>query len=171
MAENIITHPVADNKLLMPHKETQHVTEYTALGVSKIIVGIENPDRREILQDTETGLNYSRTAVEALEVYSLSAQRHSPWFILDLETGQNGWYPGCEIHGDIGQNPVEIKVAPSDDAAVIKSISNASVVILEIDTIDQEPYDKGWYKILYDVEGYIKTEYLTNLRYTDPNRV
>lgn len=171
MAENIITHPVADNKLLAPHKETQRVTEYTALGVSKIIVGVENPDRREILQDLETGLNYSRTAVEAVELYSLRTQRHSPWFILDLETGQNGWYPGCEIHGDIGQNLVEIKAAPSDDAAVIKSISNASVVILEIDTIDQEPYDKGWYKILYDVEGYIKTEYLTNLRYTDPNGV
>jgi hypothetical protein len=45
------------------------------------------------------------------------------------------------------------------------------VVILEIDTIDQEPYDKGWYKILYDVEGYIKKEFITNLRYADPNRI
>jgi hypothetical protein len=172
MAENIITHPVADNKLLAPHKETQRITEYTALGVSKIIVGIENPDRREILQDKETGLNYSRTAVEAKEIYCLKTQKHSPWFILDLETGQNGWYPGCEIHGDtIPGHEVAIRSKPSSEAPVIKRLSNASVVILEIDTLDQEPYDKGWYKILYDVKGYIKQDELTNLRYTDPNRI
>lgn len=166
MAENIITHPVADNKLIIEQKE------YTGLGVSKIILGVENPDRREILQDKETGLNYSRTAVEAKELYCLQTQRHSPWFILDLETGQNGWYPGCEIHGDtISGREVEIRSEPRGDAPIIKRLSNASVVILEIDTLDQEPYDKGWYKILYDVEGYIKQDELINLRYTDPNRI
>lgn len=166
MAENIITHPVADNKLIIEQKE------YTGLGVSKIILGVENPDRREILQDKVTGLNYSRTAVEAKELYCLQTQRHSPWFILDLETGQNGWYPGCEIHGDtISGHEVEIRSEPRGDAPIIKRLSNASVVILEIDTLDQEPYDKGWYKILYDVEGYIKQDELINLRYTDPNRI
>ena len=166
MVDNIITHPIADNKLVIEGKE------YTGLGVSKIIVGVENPDRREILQDKETGLNYSRNAVEAEEVYCLKTQKHSPWFILDLETGQNGWYPGCEIHGDIVDGlEVAIKEAPTDDSATLEHISKASVTILEIDTVDQEPYDKGWYKILYDVEGYIKKEFITNLRYADPNRI
>ena len=166
MAENIITHPINDNKLLIENKE------YTGLGVSKIIVGVENPDRREILQDKDTGLNYSRNAVEAQEIYCLKTQKHSPWFILDLETGQNGWYPGCEIHGDILEGlEVELKKEPTNSAVTLRSISNASVVILEIDTIDQEPYDEGWYKVLYDVEGYIKKEYLTNIRYANPNRI
>lgn len=166
MAENLITHPVVDNKLLINEKE------YTGLGVSKIITGIENPNRREILQDKETSLNYSRTAVEAKEIYCLKTQKHSPWFILDLETGQNGWYPGCEIHGDIIKDlEVELKKSPTESSVSLRTISNSSVVILEIDTIDQEPYDKGWYKVLYDVEGYIKKEYLTNIRYANPNRI
>lgn len=166
MAENIITHPVADNKLLINEKE------YTGLGVSKIITGLENPNRREILQDKDTGLNYSRTAVEAQEIYCLKTQKHSPWFILDLETGQNGWYPGCEIHGDIIEGlEVDIKKSPTESSVSLCTISNASVVILEIDTVDQEPYDKGWYKVLYDVEGYIKKEHLTNIRYANPNRI
>ena len=166
MAENIITHPIADNKLLIEEKE------YIGLGVSKIIFGKENLDRREILQDKETGLNYSRTAVEAQEIYCLKTQKHRPWFILDLETGQNGWYPGCEIHGDIkpGLETV-VREHPTDESKSLRTITNASVVILEIDTLDQEPYDKGWYKVLYDVEGYIKKEDIINLRYTDPNRI
>lgn len=168
MADNIITHPIADNKLLIGSKE------YEGLGVSKIILGVEtsDPNRREIVQDPETGLNYSRTAVEAQEIYCLKTQKHRPWFILDLETGQHGWYPGCEIHGDILNDlEVAIKAAPTENSETLKYISKASVVILEIDTIDQEPYDAGWYKVLYDVEGYIKKEFITNLRYTDPNRI
>ena len=166
MVDNIITHPIADNRLVIEG------IAYTGLEVSKTIVGVENPDRREIIQDKETGLNYSRNAVEAEEVYCLKTQKHSPWFILDLETGQNGWYPGCEIHGDIVDGlEVAIKEAPTDDSATLEHISKASVTILEIDTVDQEPYDKGWYKILYDVEGYIKKEFITNLRYADPNRI
>lgn len=163
MANNIINHP---NSIFSNGKEC------TVLGVSKIIVGVENPDSREILKDPETGLNYSRNAVEPKEVYCLQTKKHQPWFILDLETGQNGWYPGCEIHGDVvdGLEAV-IKEEPTEDSRSLRTLSNASVVILEIDTIDQEPFDKGWYKVLYDVEGYIKKEYLTNLRYTDPNRI
>ena len=166
MANNIVNHPIADNKLVIEGKE------YTGFGATKIIVGVENPEKREIVTDKDSGLNYSRTAVEAQEVYCLKTQKHSPWFILDLETGQNGWYPGCEIHGDIVDGlEVAIKEAPTDDSATLEHISTASVTILEIDTVDQEPYDKGWYKILYDVEGYIKKEFITNLRYADPNRI
>ena len=84
MVDNIITHPIADNKLVIEGKE------YTGFGTTKIIVGVENPEKREIVTDKDSGLNYSRTAVEAQEVYCLKTQKHSPWFILDLETGQNG---------------------------------------------------------------------------------
>lgn len=163
MPENIITHPIKDNKLIIDGKE------YFGLGVEKIIVGVENPDRREILRDKATGYNYSRTAVEAQEIYCLKTQRHHPWFLIDFETGKHGWYPGCEIHGDLVDGVIQIRKAPNEEAEILSEVSKASVVILEIDTLDQEPYDKGWYKILYDVEGYVKKEFITNLRYADPN--
>jgi hypothetical protein len=66
---------------------------------------------------------------------------------------------------------VPLKKAPSDESETLEFISKASVQILNIETIDQEPYDTGWYKILYDVEGYIKKEFITNLRYEDPTRI
>ncbi len=47
-------------------------------------------------------------------------------------------------------------------------ISKASIRILDIRSINDEPYDGEWYKILHDVEGYIKKEFITNLRYENP---
>lgn len=163
MAENIDNRT---NKIMIDGKEG------TVLGVEQIFVGVENPNEREILTDKTTGYNYSRTAVEAHEIYNLHTKKHSPWFILDLETGQNGWYPGCEIHGNtVSGVEVPFKKAPSDDAEEWGLLSRASVIILDIDTLDQEPYDKGWYKVLYDVEGYIRKDYIINLRYADPNEI
>ena len=160
MAENIINRPT----VLLDGKEA------TVLGAQQIIVGVENPDKREIRTDWDSGYNYSRTAVEPQELYNLHVSKHSPWFILDLETGQHGWYPGCEIHGDIiDGTEVPIKEAPNENSATLELISKASVIILDIDTIDQEPFDKGWYRVLFNEEGYIRQDYITNLRYADPN--
>jgi hypothetical protein len=78
MPDNIITHPIADNKLLIKDEKTGKIEEYTCFGATKIIVGVENPERREILRDKETGLHYSRNAVEAVEIYNLKTQRHRP---------------------------------------------------------------------------------------------
>lgn len=165
MSNNINNHPI-DNALIIEGNE------YIGLDIQKIIVGVENPDQREILVDKATGYNYSRNLVEPYEIYNVRKKKHSPCFMLDLETGQHGWYPGCEIHGDISELvTAELKTAPNDSAEVLQVISKATVVILEIDTLDQEPYDAGWYKVLYDQEGYIKKEFITNLRYADPNRI
>jgi hypothetical protein len=72
MASTIVTHKISDNQLRIENHE------YTGLGVSKIIVGVENPDRRETLVDPTTGYNYARNAVEAQEIYCLKTQRHRP---------------------------------------------------------------------------------------------
>ena len=165
MSTKIVHHPIADNQLIIANNE------YVGIGLDKIIVGVENPNRREILTDETTGLNYARNAVEAQEIYCLKTQKHRPWFILDLETGSRGWFPGCIICGDILRENIPLKKTPSEGAETLELISNAIVTVLDIETINQEPSDKGWYKILYDVEGYIKKEYLTNLRYEDPNRI
>lgn len=166
MSENIKDLPVDSNTLVIENNS------YVGLGVQQIIVGVEDPTQREVVVDKTTGYNYSRNLVTAQEIYNIRKKKHIPCFMLDLETGQHGWYPGCEIHGDIleGVN-AEIKQAPDDTAETLNTISKATVVILEIDTLDQEPYDKGWYKVLYDVEGYIKKDIVTNLRYADPNKI
>lgn len=84
----VVLHQIRDNQLMVNNKE------YFGLNITKVIVGVENPNKTEILTDENTGLNYSRTAVEGQEVYSISSQKHHPWFVLDLETGSRGWYPG-----------------------------------------------------------------------------
>lgn len=162
MANKIVIHPIADNQLRIEN------SEYVGLGVTKIIVGVENPNEREIIVNPNTGLNEARNRVEAQEIYCLKTQRHRPWFILDLETGSRGWFPGCIIKGDVLGTDVPIKKAPTDDSETLEFISKASVRILDIEAIDQEPYEAGWHKILYDVEGYVKKEFITNLRYENP---
>ena len=84
----IILHQINDNQLLINDKE------FFGLNISKVIVGVENPDRTETLTDETTGTNYRRKAVEGQEIYNISTQKHHSWFILDLETGSRGWYPG-----------------------------------------------------------------------------
>ena len=162
MTTKIVTHPIADNQLRIENHE------YIGLDVAKIIVGVENPNEREIILNPQTGYNEARNRVEAQEIYCLKTQKHRPWFILDLETGSRGWFPGCIIKGDVSGTEVPIKKAPTDDSETLEFISKASVQVLEIETLDQEPYESGWYKILYDIEGYIKKELITNLRYENP---
>ena len=43
MANKIVIHPIADNQLRIEN------SEYVGLGVTKIIVGVENPNEREII--------------------------------------------------------------------------------------------------------------------------
>lgn len=161
MASKIVYHPIKDNSLIIENKE------YTGLGVAKIVVGVENPNQTEIIVNKD-GYNEARTAVEAQEIYCLKTQKHRPWFILDLETGSRGWFPGCIIKGTVEGTDVPIKKTPSDDSETLEFISKASIRILDIRSIKEEPYDGNWYKILYDVEGYIKKEFITNLRYESP---
>ena len=87
MALKVVTHPVNDNILMTNNKET------FILGAEKVIVGVDSGEM-EIAQDPETGLNYQRKKIEGQTVYDLAAQKHHPWFIIDFETGDRGWYPG-----------------------------------------------------------------------------
>lgn len=164
---------VRDGSLFItPHdsNKIQDLKEATALNVDKITVGVENPDEREILKDQETELNYSRNAVESQELYDRNKNRHRPWFFLELCTGKYGWYPGCEIHADVVNTPVQIKSEPSDISDTLYEIDMPSiVVILDQDALDKSYVDTGWYRINYLQEGYIKSSCVKNLRYADPN--
>lgn len=161
MNSKVVKHTIKDNQLRIENKE------YFPLNISKIVVGVENSDKTEIVKNPETGLNYAINAVEAQEIFNLKTQSHHPWFILDLETGSRGWFPGCHIHADI-LDIVDIKKEPSDESETLSTESNIIVRVLEIKDINEEPINKGWYKIKYIEEGYVKKEFLSNIRYEEP---
>lgn len=162
MGTQIVHHKIDDNQLRINNKE------YFGFHVHKVITGVENENRQEIVQNPNTGLNYARNAVEGQEIYNLKTQKHHPWFLLDLETGKRGWFPGCEIHGDILEENVEIRKEPNLESEVLGYASNAEVKILEINSIQEEPENPGWYKVSHIVEGYVQKTKISNIRYSEP---
>lgn len=180
MSTPVVTHNIADNMLLICPKQTAddqaagiiaEPKEHIALGVEQIFVGVENSDtQKEIRTDSETGFNYARTAVEAQEIYNLKKQKHRNWFILDLETGQHGWFPGCVIRGDITKLSVDLKAEPFETSETLYTFTEKTwVTVLEIETPTQEPLNAGWHKVEYITTGYVRTSDINNLRYANPN--
>jgi hypothetical protein len=165
MNSKIVTHEIKDNQLRIEN------AEYIGLDLAKIIVGVKNPNEYEIVTNSRTGLNEARNRVEAQEIYNFKTKKHGFWFLLDLETGSRGWFPGCIIKGDVLGTDIPIKQSPNDNAETLGYISKGSLQILGIEAIEDDPEVDGWHKILYDIEGYIKKEYISNLRYIDPTRI
>lgn len=174
MAYGRITRAVGENALLIKKDDESESKEYVGLDVDRIIVGVETDEvdadgnqRREIVTNS-LGLNEARVAVEAQEIYNAATRRRRNWFMLDLETGRRGWFPGCVVKGDL-LSDTELYGAPSDAASVIETISaGTTVTLLDVDTIDQEPLYDGWYRILHDTQGYVKKDKVSNIRYDSP---
>jgi hypothetical protein len=171
MANELITHPIGDNKIAIYNPDTGETNEYIGIGLDQIIVGVENPDRREILKDASTGYNYSRNAVEAYEIYNRKTQqRKRNWFVLELCTGQHGWFPGCEIHADILQDKVKLYKEPSSESEILYNFSAGTIVsVIDVLNLQQTPDTPGWRKIKFLDEGYIEESKLSNFRYATPN--
>ena len=167
MNSKIVTHKIeGDNGIWRAN------TECIGLDLEKIIVGVENSTEREIITNPQTGFNEARNRVEAQEVYNFKTKKHGFWFLLDLETGGRGWFPGCIIKGDTQGDLIPLKKEPSDESETLReNLINSTVQILDIEAIEDEPETNGWYKVLFDVEGYIKKEFITKLRYVDPTRI
>ena len=164
MADKIVKHPIGDNLLKI------NDVEYQPLGVDKVIYGLENPEKTEVRKDPDTGLNYARNEVEQQEIFSLSAQKHRCWFIIDLETGKHGWFPGCIIHGTVNAG-VELKASPDDSSETIETLEGSSIItVLDIMTIDRKEFDENeWHKVKFTQEGYIRSSLIYDLRYANPN--
>lgn len=142
-----VIHPIRDNKLLINNKV------YTGLGVAKIATGVENTDKHTL---------------ELQEVYNFATQKPTSGFILDLETGSRGWFPGCQIQGFVFKDNVEIKSQESADSETLLTVSKVPVTILNILDITDIP-DSGFYKIKYDsLIGYIHRTAINNIRYVSP---
>lgn len=96
----IVQHPVkvGDNTIITG-KSGEPNSETVLLGAEQVIVGVKSGEK-VIKTDPETGLNYETDEIIAQEIYSLAEKSHNPWFVLDLETGSRGWYPGKKEEAD-----------------------------------------------------------------------
>jgi len=163
--------PIGNNVIYMQKKgsaEQKDTTKTVLFGAEMVDVGI-NSGNKEIATDPDSGWKYERDAIVSKTIYNLQKQKHSCFFILDLETGRGGksWYPGCIQKGDITASDVAIKSEMSETSQTLITVSNVTVRILDLD------YDANkniWYKILYnEIEGYVRNTYISNTRYTDPD--
>ena len=89
MGVKVTKHPIAckDNLIMMHNRET------VLLGAEEVHVGITTGNE-VIVTDPVTGFNQKVPEVVPQTIYSLKEQKHNAWFVLDLETGSRGWYPG-----------------------------------------------------------------------------
>lgn len=103
MAINIINEQATHANQIRTAK--QSVSETMLFGADKVFVGVENKNETEIAQD-KNGIKYERNKIDAVEIYNLNKQAHHCWFLLDLETGGRGWYPGSKEVVDIANATV-----------------------------------------------------------------
>ena len=67
----VVNNEIDESKLLISTAAgKKNAKEYFALNVEQVFVGVENPERQEIVKNPVTGLNYQRNAVEGQEVYN-----------------------------------------------------------------------------------------------------
>lgn len=134
-------HAVGDNELRIDGKLA------VALEPAIITVGVQNPDKEEIIQK-EDGTYFKRIAVESKEVYNKKTQRKRNWFVLALETGTNPrrYFPGAEVHGLVsGSTSIKVYAEASASAQVLGTIEpNTWVIIRNIIGLDEQP---DFYKI------------------------
>lgn len=147
----VVLHPIRDNQLMIDNKE------FFGINISKVIVGVQND---------ETG------KVDGQEIYNISTQKHHPWFILDLETGSRGWYPGSLLYCNI-IGTVDIKEQPNESSATLFQLTDAAVIIISTQSKEQIKHMKleWWIKIKADQEGYIQIKDIdkNSLRYEVPS--
>ena len=158
--------------LYFPKREDKKVI---ALGLSQVITGVENPNEQEVIQVYSKAdgrdMNVGRDKVEAQEIFNIKKQKHSCWFVLDLETGRgrtDSWFPGCVVRASVLGNNIPIRSNSTDDAEIVEEVSNAIVELVDVHHLPKEL--DSWYKVKFTKVGYIKSEYLSNLRYEAPNK-
>lgn len=111
-----------------------------ALGLSKVIVGAENPDAEpevvQVYSDADGRMmNKGRIKVEPREIYDTQKQKRKNWFILDLETGRhsNGksWFPGSVVRASVVGERIPLRSEPREDAPIIDELSDSIVELVE----------------------------------------
>lgn len=88
----ITQHEIKDNLIMVNNRET------VLLGADKVIVGVDSGETeiRTVTDSEGNKFNYETKKIDAQVIYDRSKIKHSSWFVLDLETGTRGWYPGKE---------------------------------------------------------------------------
>ncbi len=156
----IKTHPINSNTIVCENSET------VLLGAEIVKVGI-NTGEKTVVTDSITGYKSIQDKIEGQTVYELRTQKHRPWFVLDLETGSRGWYPGCLIYAEIIGQEVEVKEEESVDSTTLKIVPQGTKV--KILNVLDGTNTLVWYFIeCEDVQGYVRTNLISNIQYVDP---
>jgi len=161
----IINSPIGDNIIKTGSGLPYEGRETVLLGAQRVDVGV-NSGRTEIATDKQSGFKYERDAIEGKTIYNLQTQQHKAFFVLDLETGGRGWYPGAIQIGDITGTDIPIKSDKSETSQTLITVSNVTV---KINDLEYDSEQRIWYNVTYnDITGYVKNIYISNVRYTDP---
>lgn len=80
---------IEENTVLSGKGNPQEALQTTVIGADRIYVG-EKTGNKVVKTDPETGLNYLADEIVAKEVYDVRTQKHGPWIMVALETGQRG---------------------------------------------------------------------------------
>lgn len=139
----ITTRKVADNELLMPDADDKKTSkEYFGINILQVNTGIENENKQEIVT-TDAG-KIRRNVIEAQEVYNIHTQKHHCWFLLDLETGKKGYYPGCIVSGKTNVD-IDLYASADESSEVIETIPKGYIVEIQnmYDINDTTPSDEG----------------------------
>lgn len=105
----------------------------------------------------------------ATEIFNAKKQWHKNWFILDLETGSRGIYPGCKLMSKTVSNDVPIHSVRNDNSEIVIHLLDENLDVEILERYSQgNPY---WYYCKYtdnnNVEyvGYTRVENLKDLKY------
>lgn len=132
----------------------------TVLGADSVKVGVAESAQKEV--------NGSVVAIQTTAgktIYDSSAVKKNGWFILDLETGSRGWYPGGEAYGIINDgHVVEIKEEAIATSARKTVFTGGEIKIL--DTLDANYKKTLWYRVQYkDIIGYMESKSIDQIVY------
>lgn len=166
MATNIINEPAKHSNQIRTANKS--VSETILFGADRVFIGTENKNETEIAQD-ENGIKYERNKIEATEIYNLNKQAHHCWFMLDLETGGRGWYPGAKEVVDISN--ATIYAENTDQSSVLEEGVSGTYDKLDLlygtttDSTGKIVYCKIQFKS--NLVGYLKNSYVIKSYFID----
>lgn len=161
---HFVEHEIGDNIVLTNKKPDSLNITTVLLGADKVTVGVPS-GKKGIKVDPVTGANYLGEIIDSQEVYNIHKQNHSNWFVLDLETGGRGWYPGSKQIVDVIVETAYIKSDADDSSETLAQVVNND----RLDVINDEIRNKvRWYVVKFNgIIGYIKASYVSVVKYVD----
>lgn len=145
--------------------KTNPESNITLLGVDSVYVGVDTG--QPLYPDFNTHeLPKTRYKIEPKKIYSsVQVKKNTNWFILDLQTGGKGYFPGAMVTGRSAKD-LQLKDTPEAGANLVDIIpAEQSIEILEtLSAINKNNYIQVRYN---DQVGYVPRQELI-IEYKSP---